>query len=263
MIIRYTVPFHKYRTVARTCSKTIQYIHTPFAQRKKLRHLNNDQIDYRDIPVVINNYNRINHLLKLIDWLEKAEMKNIYIIDNASTYQPLLDFYNKTKHNVIKLNANLGYKALWDTSIHQWFKGLPYIYTDPDILPVEECPMDAVRFLLETLNKHEGINKVGFGLKIDDIPDFYQNKAAVIEWEKKYWEQPVAENLYKADIDTTFALYRANSVKQQWGKTFRTGGKYLVRHLPWYENPDSLSDEEIFYRKVSICSTWYPNSEMV
>lgn len=262
MIIYYKVLFPKNRTVARICSKSIQFIKRPYVLRKELKHLSNSQIDYRDIPVVINNYNRISHLLKLIDWLEKAEMQNIYIIDNASTYQPLLDYYNTTKHNVIKLNANLGYKAFWDTSIHLWFKGLPYIYTDPDVVPIEECPADAVRFLQEILNMYKKINKVGFGLKIDDIPDFYQNKLAVIEWEKKYWEQPVAKDLYKADIDTTFALYRSNSVKQQWGKTFRTGGKYLARHLPWYENPDSLSEEEIFYRKGSICSTWCPKSEM-
>lgn len=257
MIIEYKIPFSKYRKIARSYCKTVQFINAPFAHRKMLKHLSGNGIDYREIPVVINNYNRINHLIQLIHWLEKAGMKNIYIIDNASSYRPLLDYYNCTKHNVIKLNANIGYKAFWDTPIHLWFKGLPYVYTDPDVLPVEECPLDAVRFFQEVLSKYEKINKVGFGLQINDIPDFYPKKSEVVEWEKKFWENQISEDLYKADIDTTFALYRANSVKQQWGKTLRTGGRYLTRHLPWYENPASLSEEEIYYQKMTIGSSWY------
>jgi len=226
-----------------------------FGDRKILPHLIADNIDYRDIPVIINSYNRIDYLLKLIEWLEKAEMRNIYIIDNASTYLPLLKYYRSTKHVVIRLNANIGYKALWDTSIHLWFSGLPYIYTDPDVLPIEDCPLDAVNFMNETLNKYKDINKVGFGLKLDDIPDFYPHKAEILEWEKKFWSEPISENLYKADIDTTFALYRAHAVKQQWGKTLRTGGVYMARHLPYYENPDNVSEDVLFYRKTTILSS--------
>ena len=257
MIIQYKIPFSTYRKIARTYCKIVQHIRIPFVDRKILMHLNGDNINYRDIPVIINNYNRISYLHQLIDWLEKAEMRNIYIIDNASTYPPLLDYYRNTKHIVIQLNANIGYKALWDTSIHLWFKGLPYIYTDPDILPIDECPLDAVKFLQETLGRHKDINKVGFGLQIDDIPDFYPKKSDVLKWEIKFWNTPISENLFKADIDTTFALYRALSVKQQWGKTLRTGGKYMAKHLPWYENPDTISEEELFYRKESIGSGWY------
>lgn len=261
MIIHYKVPFYKYRKIARTYCKIAQVVKKPFLQRRILKNLDGDNIDYRDIPVIINNYNRIDYLRELTVWLDKAEMRNIYIIDNASTYPKLLDYYSTTKYTVIRLNANIGYKALWDTSIHLWFKGLPYIYTDPDILPIDECPLDVVKFFQETLHKHSHINKVGFGLKIDDIPDFYQKKEDVINWEIKFWGNLVSENLFKADIDTTFALYRAFSAGQQWGKTLRSGGKYLARHLPWYENPNSPSDEELFYRKMAIGSSWYAKKE--
>lgn len=257
MIIQYKIPFSNYRRIARTYCKAIQLIKIPIRKRKMLLALNGDNIDYREIPVIINNYNRIDHLQRLIDWLEKAQMHNIYIIDNASTFPRLLDYYENTKHVVIKLEANIGYKALWDTSIHLWFRGLPYIYTDPDILPIDECPLDVVQFFQATLSKHKDINKVGFGLQIDDIPDFYPHKSDVIEWEMQFWKTPISENLYKADIDTTFALYRANSVKQQWGKTLRTGGVFLAKHLPWYENPESISDEELFYKKNATSSVWY------
>ena len=263
MIINYKIPFSKYRKVARTFCKIFQFIWTPFANRKILRHLNGSKIDYRDIPVIIINFNRISYLVKLLNWLENAGMRNIYIIDNASSNPLVLDYYEQTKHNVIKLNVNLGYKVFWDTPIHLWFKGLPYILTDPDVLPEENCPLDAVQFLQEVLNKYSDINKVGFGLQIDDIPDFYYKKAEVIEWETKFWMNPISENLYKADIDTTFALYRANSVKQQWGKTLRTGGNYLIKHLPWYENSNFLSEEELYYGKMMIGSSWCAKQQLV
>ncbi len=263
MIIQYEIPFSNYRKVARTYSKMIQFIWTPFAKRKILKHLNGSKIDYRDVPVIIINFNRFNHLLKLVGWLEKARMQNIYIIDNASSYPLVLDYYNRTNHTVIKLNVNLGYKAFWDTSIHLWFRGLPYILTDPDVLPIENCPLDAIKFLQDVLNKYDNINKVGFGLQIDNIPDYYHRKSEVIDWEIKYWKKPISENLYKADIDTTFALYRANSVKQQWGKTLRTGGNYLIKHLPWYENSNLLSEEELYYRKMTIGSSWYSKQQIV
>jgi hypothetical protein len=235
----------------------VQFIGAPFVKRKLLKHLNGHTVNYRDIPVIINNFNRIIYLEKQIEWLEKAGMRHIFIIDNASTYPELLDYYTHSKHTVIKLTANIGYKALWDTSIHLWFKGLPYIYTDPDVLPIDECPLDVVRYFQEVLEQYPEINKVGFGLQINDIPDFYQKKSEVTKWEKKFWDTPLSENLFKADIDTTFALYRASTVKQQWGKTLRTGGKYIARHLPWYEDPAAVSEEELFYRNNSIGSVWY------
>ncbi len=257
MIINYYIPFSGFRKIARLYCKLSQKVILPRSKRKVLLHLNGKDIDYRDIPVIINNYNRINHLKKLIDWLERAQMRHLFIIDNASTYPPLIDFYQTTKHTVIRLNANIGYKALWDTSIHLWFRGLPYIYTDPDVLPVDECPLDAVKFLQEILRKNEGINKVGFALKIDDLPDYYPHKEKVLEWESKFWKYKISDNLYMADIDTTFALYRANSVKQQWGKTCRTAGIYMARHLPWYENPNILTEEELFFRNTTNGSCWY------
>lgn len=257
MGIQYHIPFSRYRRIARTYCKAMQFIKIPFAKRKLLKHLDAEAIHYQDIPVIINNFNRIIYLQKLISWLEKAGMRNIFIIDNASSYPPLLDYYKATKHTVIQLSANIGYKALWDTDIHLWFKGLPYVYTDPDILPVDECPLDAVKYFQEILDRQKDINKIGFGLKINDIPDFYPQKSKVLTWEKKFWDTSVSVNLYKADIDTTFALYREFSVKQQWGKTLRTGGKYMAHHLPWYENPDIVTEEELFYRQRAVGSVWF------
>ena len=62
-----------------------------------------------DTPIIINNYNRLEYLKDLIAWLESAGMKKIYIIDNLSTYPPLLEFYKKIKYTVFKLDKNYVY----------------------------------------------------------------------------------------------------------------------------------------------------------
>lgn len=260
MIITYPIPFKKHRKIARLYTKSSVKIAKLIKNKKIILPLikrNTLEIDYKDIPVIINNFNRLEWLKQLISWLEKAGMKNIYIIDNASHYQPLLDYYTNSKHTIIKLEANLGYKSIWDTKIHLWFKGLPYIYTDPDIHPTNECPLDAVEHFRQLLIEHKNITKVGFGLKIDDIPDHYTKKEDVLKREKEYWKNQITKDVYKANIDTTFALYAPNCFEQQWGKTLRTGGNHMIHHLPWYENEDQLSEEEKIYRKTTIGSSWY------
>lgn len=211
----------------------------------------------QDIPVIINNFNRLECLQQQLAWLEQAGMRNIYIIDNASTYSPLLAFYRQTHHTVFLLNQNIGFMALWKTILFQRFRNDYYIYTDPDIIPVEECPFDAVALFYSLLQKYPQVGKVGFGLKIDDLPDHYPLKAKVQAWESKFWTEKVEENVYAAPIDTTFALYRPGSAGGSELMSLRTGGLYLARHLSWYVNPTQLPEEELYYMQhTNTSSSW-------
>lgn len=227
----------------------------------KIRGLfkNSNVNDYRTIPVIINNFNRFECLTLLINWLEDAGMKKIYIIDNNSTYPPLLKYYNETPHTVFRLNKNVGYMSLWQTHVFMWFKNIPYVYTDPDVVPIEQCPNDAVLHFWKLLCKYPEVGKVGFALKIDDIPDHYPLKEEVQSWEAKFWKKEIENDVYEAMIDTTFALYRAN----KWGdagmlKGLRTAGSYIARHLPWYIDPMELPDEERYYQEhANSQSSWY------
>ena len=65
--------------------------------------------------------------------------------------------------------------------------------------------------LIKTMEKyHFNICKVGFALRIDDLPQHYPLKEKVIKWEKQFWTKKVnkTDNIYYAEIDTTFALYK-------------------------------------------------------
>lgn len=205
--------------------------------------------DYKQIPIIINSFNQLSYLKSLISRLSEMGYNNIHILDNASTYPPLLEFYEQTEYPVYKLGENLGYKALWMSNIFDKFKHNYYVYTDPDVIPVEECPDDFLKYFMEIMMRFPKAQKVGFSLRINDIPDFNINKNKIIKWEKKWWERKIGEGLYDAQIDTTFALYRpfafgeANFVELN----IRTDFPYQAAHLPWYLDPDNLPEEQRFY----------------
>jgi hypothetical protein len=204
--------------------------------------------DPATVRVVINNYNRLGYLERQLAWLEDAGFRRILILDNASTYPPLIEFYRRTKHEVVPLGENLGPYALWKHPIFERVRGDYYVYTDPDIIGADGCPKDFLDFFFEALVRHPLYEKVGFGLKIDDLPERYEKRAEVKEWESQFWAKPYAQHLYEATIDTTFALYRPYAAGGYWVRALRTAGPFQARHLPWYEDSRRPSEEERFYR---------------
>ncbi|MEI6515718.1 MAG: glycosyltransferase family 2 protein [bacterium] len=204
---------------------------------------------YYDIPIIINNRNRHTCLRLMIDWLMSAGYKNIVVLDNNSRYKPLLDYYKNSPVKVIYLKENMGHLAFWKTPVYREYYRDYYVYTDPDILPVAECPADFMSHFMALLNKNPNVEKVGFGLKIDDLPDTYDRKNEVIYWENQFWQKEIETGVYDARIDTTFALYKPFTNAALWPQNaLRTGGNYVARHLPWYEDSRNETEESRFYR---------------
>lgn len=202
------------------------------------------------IPVFIICRDRFSCTLELINWLERSgNGERIYLIDNDSTYEPLLNYYQSTNHNVIRTNENYGHLAPWSLGlIEKYAKDEYYIVSDPDVVPVDECPLDMFDHCRFLLNKYSDRNKIGPNLKIDDIPDHYKLKSKVIAWESQFlrWKSPEPGVLF-APIDTTLALYKPN-VGQDISYSMRTLHPYIARHTPWYVDSENLSDEEKHYR---------------
>lgn len=226
---------------------SLEVIHLKF--KKKIQRSNAPNLivpNYKDIPIIINNRNRLFFLKKLISYLINKNYKNLILLDNQSTYLPLIDFYNKTNHKVIRFQDNKGYLSLWKSSFFDKIKNNYYVYTDPDVLPIDECPKDFLNYFLDCLNKNPKLDKVGFGIEINDIPHKETLNKFIIKNEKKFWLKKIPNsNLYKAPIDTTFALYRPNAFGGYWLSSARSEYPYLIRHLPWYDEKDEK--EEIFY----------------
>lgn len=213
---------------------------------------------YFDVPIIINNFNRLGYLQKLIYSLEIRGYSNIHIIDNCSTYPPLLEYYNKCPYSVYRLNKNIGFKAIWETDIYEMFKKDYYVYTDSDMELDASCPNDFMEHFVRILERYKTAQKVGFGIRIDDLPDSYANKENVIKWESQYWNKEVEHNLFRANIDTTFALYRpyCKGESNPNQKVFRTGSPYLIKHLPWYNLEEFKFEEEYYLSEINRLTHW-------
>ena len=57
----------------------------------------------------------------------------------------------------------------------------------------------------------------------------------------------IEPGLFRADVDTTFALNRARTPGFE-GLAARTGWPYVARHLPWYADSANPTDEARYYR---------------
>lgn len=206
-------------------------------------------IDWRDIPVFIVNRNRHEAMVRLIDWLRAGGTRKIVILDNASTYPPLLQYYDALPAgvNVLRLPQNHGPYVLWQQRVHEVLD-TPYVLTDSDIVPADFCPADLVGKLHETLLRYPDAGKVGPALRIDNLPDGYADADTVRKWESQFWEHPVAPGVFAAPIDTTFALYPAKANFSIDDRALRLGRPYVVEHTPWYAVEGQLSDEEQYYR---------------
>lgn len=201
------------------------------------------------VPIYINARDRLEDLAKLVDWLEKAGYENLVFLDNASTYPPLLEYFEKTPHRVERLvppkewqesreRSNYGSKSLWRAEMipSEWF-----VFTDPDLLPIEKCPKDIVDYLYRMLRLHPW-PKAGAGLYLKDVPRSVQSLA----WGHKLVHpgREVRKGVFDSQVDTTFALYRPNS--QFSLRALRLGFPYQMRHLPWYHLGEP-SEEESYY----------------
>ncbi len=206
--------------------------------------------DWRDVPIFINARDRLGVMKQLIDWLLDAGYRKLIILDNDSTYQKLLEYYSELEKNsavkIIPLKKNLGYKALWKSNILEKMKiSSPYVYTDPDVVPVENCPKDFVRNLYEILNTHREFRKVGTALVWEDIT-FY-DKSFWQRTEKNFERQArINKTFGYANVDTTFALY-SNTRNYSLRFSLRTMGDLRCKHLPWYFDYDNLPDDEKYY----------------
>jgi hypothetical protein len=213
-------------------------------------------------PIIITVRDRLSPLTALLDWLEAVGQQEIWLCDNASTYPPLVNFLATTKYHVVRNGFNLGKRAPWLSGLvpelghHRYF-----VVTDPDIVPTTECPHDALAFFKRTLEERPEIYKVGFSLKIDDLPDHYRHKQSVIDWEQQFWAQPVFQHYYYAPIDTTFAMYRPGM--SQSPHQLRTAPPYEARHLPWYQNSDQPTEDEMYYAAhVDSQTKWWTDGRL-
>lgn len=210
------------------------------------------------IPVVVICHNVLSDLRRLVDWLERAGHENVILLDNASTYPPLLDYLDGTQHEIVRLDRNLGHEAPWLCGLVERLGSVtPFVVTDPDVLPDYSCPHDAVEHFQRLLLTFAEFDQAGFGLRIDNLPEAYPHRETVIRWEQPFWAKEVVPAVFAAHIDTTFAAYRPGT-PYKVTEALRTGSPYLARHLPWYRDPRNpdLETEFLFAHRRADVGYW-------
>jgi hypothetical protein len=176
-------------------------------------------------------------------------------------------------HKVYRLKAITKPNELNDVEdgIRDYFKthkSRNYVVTDCDIaLDSKGDVLDVYSYMLD---KFPEANVVGPMLRIDDIPDHYPLKGDIITgrlgMHKGFHSQPMKirkcgdkEIRYiNAPIDTTFGMYRMGSKWSRLQNGIRVYDPYWARHLDWYINPDTMTDDQIYYMNHASknISTW-------
>jgi hypothetical protein len=225
---------------------------------------NADKIPAEGIPLIINNYNRLQILQEQLDWLYTLEgISGILIVDNDSNYEPLLKFYESLRGHqrvqVVYLEHNSWRKGAAELTT-QLLKKHPFvIVTDPDLLPYPNTPTDLVARLKAVAEQYPKYNHVGTSLEINDLPDHNPLKDNIFHHESKYWKNPLPGDptVFEAPIDTTFAIYKKGSVIEQLEPALRLNRPYTLKHVDWYQDPNVRTPEYNHYMQTAkIFATW-------
>ena len=214
-----------------------------------------------NIPLIIPNFNQTSYLINLINWWLWYNPKNpVFVLDNGSTaevdYRDVIELFepnvvlikfddNNCVQNIREFLKNEKYHLLNEYEY--------YAISDPDIMPLPNTPPNFLEIFKHAIDNY-GYHHVGFGLKTDDIPDWFEGKANMIHDEMSLLTNPTAiefkgkrYNGFKAPIDTTFALYKKSNggwsnpqSAEAWSNSLRLFEAY---HLPWYLHPEYLNDE--------------------
>jgi hypothetical protein len=198
------------------------------------------------IPIFIISWNQYTYLKDLVEQLLQYPKLQIYIIDNQSTYEPLVKYLNEidSRVKVLRQDANHGHKVYEMEHILKFIDELgvtKYIVTDPDLKLNSKMPRDFIDRLSKLSDKYKK-NKVGLALDITKNIDLTRKlddtNQSIADNERQYWLKPIKNTegyeLYDAPIDTTFALInKSYRIIGGLHNSIRVAGDFTCVHRPW------------------------------
>lgn len=249
--------------------KLLHYVYYFYLTRTR-KNIRQQRKNPLSIPILIINYNQLYFLQKQIDFYKRRGFLNIIIVDNCSTYPELLEYYKEIQNSVSieYMDKNYGHMVFFNNKkLYEKYASGYYIISDADIIPNEDLPKDFLNKMIHLIDKYFlTITKVGFALRINDIPDHYILKNKVTAWEKNFWQEEVEKDIYRAELDTTFALYKPNYPEKfhinNFYRALRIAGDFIAQHGGWYIDSKNLTSEQLFYYNSSSASaSWKHNDD--
>lgn len=214
----------------------------------------------KHIPVIINNFNRLTSTRNMYEFLKNRNFTNVVILDNGSTYPPLLEWYDSLQENeVVRFNYNFGAHSLFTSGYLKNMGSNDYIvYSDSDLELNPLMPDDFLEIMNSKLLKYNE-KKIGLALRIDDVPESCSRNcfSGSISHEKQFWVNELEKEVYHAMVDTTFCLLR--SPEKHDYRALRIAGNFTARHLPWYQEYSSLNEEEKFFIETASAHSNFRN----
>jgi hypothetical protein len=194
--------------------------------------------------VLIIAYNLSTFVQKMVDQVQKYT-KDIVILDNASFFPPLLNYYETSyPYTLFRMDRNYGHTIYKEKFLENIVAPRHFI-TDPDLCFNPCLPENFMQDLIAIQDNFKHY-RVGLALDIfsDDINEnlFIGNGISVKEWEGPHWvKKMVMESrpdfeLYQAAIDTTFCLIDRRFNLERFDLGIRVAGKYTCKHIPWHKD---------------------------
>jgi FkbM family methyltransferase len=222
-------------------------------------------------PVIVPCFNNPTHSGSMLRQLQDKGFQEIYFVDNCSSNPSMLEFLESISHkgvNVVRVGSNIGPVESVKYMISRFPDWEVFFVTDPDLEFNSLLPQDFVECLLKQ-TEYYGIGKAGFALDISSRRKF-GNRRVVIggaetsirEWESQFWKNRVGYTshgspIYRAEIDTTFALYNRKYFSFDcFLSAVRIAGIFTARHLPWEDKDADSSPELKMYRATQRFSTY-------
>jgi len=194
------------------------------------------------IPIIINNRNLLEWPSKMVEDCQKFDdAGDIIIVDNDSTYEPLLEWY-RTKPCEIIFTKNYGQSCPWYINLPEKLGAEFYIVTDPD-LDLSKTPKDCLNFIKEKFLKYDEYSKIGLSLYNWEVSENSPYVHHLKNWSIVAWDpNSVVDGLLTNQIfDTTFGMYNINKGPHS-GKNCSTNLPYSARHIPWEITNDVIKD---------------------
>ena len=191
------------------------------------------------VTVIVNNRDLLEWPRRMVQRLERLPgVAEIVILDNGSSYRPLLAWYRTIPHRVLFLE-NLGHTAPWTSGVLDSIGTDLYVVTDPD-LGIDDLPDDTLAAMAGVLERHPTLGKVGLSLATDGIPAGSPYREHVARHERLPQQRATGpEGLIAMPVDTTFALHDRRVLREYRICGMRMPAPYVARHEPWHvERPE-------------------------
>ena len=225
------------------------------------------------IPICIPVFNNPTYLNNFINQFKKIDVHDFIIVDNNSTYPPMINLLQslEEKYQIVRLKENRGPHYILREI--DFYEKLPehFCLSDPDIGINQDLPSNFMETLLEISHKYQ-IGKVGFSLEIPKENELRESHVSMdgklwstVDWEQQFWKDEVGktdfgDKIYKATLDTTFALYNKKYFDpEDRYRSLRIAGRFTAKHLGSYKDQLVPKEEQDFYSELTRYSYFAGN----